>query len=107
MCLVASVRPFVCQSVCTLGLPFELFETKMKRTEKRRVIISPRCLSVAVCRLSRADAVDRLLIGVKGPKMTLECTICKLRNKNKKFSPDPSPTIYENSSSRKCSYGRF
>ncbi len=36
------------------------YETKMKRTEKRRVIISPRYLSV--CRLSRADAVDRLLI---------------------------------------------
>ena len=50
--LVASVRPFVRVSVCLSVL------SCLK--EQRRVIISPRCLSVF--RLSRADAVDRFLI---------------------------------------------
>ncbi len=45
-----SVRPSVCPSVSALTL----------EKNGRRVIISPRYLSV--CRLSRADAVDRLLI---------------------------------------------
>ena len=53
MHLVAFVCPSVRLSVC-------LFTLSQKWKEQRRIIISSRSLSV--CRLSRADAVDRLLM---------------------------------------------
>ena len=62
---LGSVHLFVCLSVCLFVCPTSPVWTvsssmKQKWKEQRRVIISPRCLSV--CRLSCADAVDRLLI---------------------------------------------
>ncbi len=57
---IGSVRPYVRLGVPRAHYTTLSFEPFDLRKEQRRVIISPRCLSV--CRLSRADAVDQLLI---------------------------------------------